>query len=169
MQVALGSTNNDKVNILREALSDFEKEVEIIKVAVQPNISEQPLSEEETIKGAINRAKSALIAKPEVDFAVGLEGGLTKIENKGYFLVCVAAICNRNNNIHLGISSKLQLPEEVSDQIDKGGFFGTVIRDYAQKPQNSKNLAVLLKILISRKQPFIEAIRNAYLVYKSQS
>ena len=76
VKIALGSSNDDKANILKETFADlFKKEIKVIKVSVASKISDQPIGERETLQGAINRARAAFAKQPGVCFAVGLEGG----------------------------------------------------------------------------------------------
>lgn len=168
MKVALGSANEDKIKILQETLGEFDPHLKIKGVKVSSEIGEQPLSEEKTIRGAIKRAVKALEIESEADFSVGLEGGLQKIEGGGYFLICAAAICDKNGQIFLGLGSKLQLPRKVSEEIKKGGFFGIVIRDYEKGHKEDRNLKSVTQFLIKRREPFSEAMRNAYFCYKNK-
>lgn len=165
MKIVLGSTNKDKINILKEALAKLGEKAKITGVKVDSGVSEQPIGEKETIKGAINRARQAFSLHPEADLGIGLEGGLVKIKDR-YFLVCIAALIDSQKNLYLGISSKWPLPQEVSQEIDRGGFFAHSIREYAKKNENSQKQKDLLQLLISRRQPFQEAIKIAFTTYE---
>ncbi|HEX6976853.1 MAG TPA: inosine/xanthosine triphosphatase [Patescibacteria group bacterium] len=166
MKIALGSTSDSKISILKDALKSLvESEIDIVGFEVESGITDQPLNEEVTIQGASNRAKNALTKAKNKDFSVGLEGGLQEIADKGYFLVCVAAIYDFDGHLSIGIGGKLQLPKEVSERIKKGEQFGEVIREYESKHKGDKNVMPLVQALISRKTAFEEAIQNAYLSY----
>lgn len=101
----------------------------------------------------------------DCEFAVGLEGGLEELADKGYSLVCVAALSDKEEHIALGVGGKLQLPKEVSERVKKGEQFGEVIREYESKHQNDSDVLPLVDALISRKAAFEQAIQNAYLSY----
>ncbi len=45
-------------------------------VSVPSGVSDQPMTDEETLLGALNRAQAAAQQIPEADFTVGLEGGI---------------------------------------------------------------------------------------------
>jgi len=172
LSLALGSTSLDKKRVLKKALSLFNLTAEIRTVDVSSGINEQPLNEKTTIKGAENRAIAAMNAfykGKKIDFAVGLEGGLCWINNRGYFLICAAVICDKDKTTYLGLSSKLQLPKEVSDKIKRGKSFGKAIRDFQQKNKNKDSLIRIANLLISRKEAFREAITNAFLVYRNKT
>ncbi len=165
MKISLGSTSVNKKNILLEVLSDFTI-TDIVYNNVSSDISEQPLSEEETIQGAKNRAKNSFLIDQTVDMSFGMEGGLSKIDGI-YYLVCVTAIYTKDGSYYLGISSKLPLPKDVSEKIDKGEEFGVLVREYQQTLSKDSDLYFLVEKLIDRKDLFKESIQNALLIYKS--
>lgn len=167
IKIALGSTSEDKKNILQEVLNLLEIEANISGYNVNSLVSNQPLDENTTILGAKNRAIAALKANSVSDLGIGLEGGLVKIDNK-YFLVCVSAIIDKQEKYFLGISSKLQLPKEVADRTESGEQFGQVIREFSKKYNNPEMLK-LNESLITRKVAFTEAINNALLVFINKS
>lgn len=165
MIISLGSKSEDKKNIVLHTLRSENIDAEVLGYSVESGITDQPLDEEITIKGAKNRAKAALAHHPGSQIGLGLEGGLVEIDNKGYFLVCVAAIFTPQGQEYIGISSKLQLPIEVSEQIKQGNQFGQIIRDFEEKHLPQQSLKIIIDELISRKLSFGEAIRNAFLPY----
>jgi len=169
MKIVLGSTSGTKKEILDKALKSLVKgRYEIVSVNVDSEISDQPLSENETINGATNRARSAFKKVPGADFAVGLEGGLNKANGTSYFLVCGAAIVDSNQKTYIGLGGQLELPKEVSNRIKNNEQFGEVIREYKAKNKTDQNASHLIDSLISREEPFIQAINNAYLSYKNK-
>ncbi len=171
MKIALGSTSDSKIAILKDVLTPLVKEeLTISGYDVNSGITDQPLTEEETVKGAITRAKDAMSkSKDKPEIAVGMEGGLQKIADKGYFLVCVVAIVDFDGHLSLGLGGKLQLPVEVSKGIENDGQFGQLIRDYENKHKNDNKVKPLVRALISRNTAFEEALRNAYLSFQNKS
>jgi inosine/xanthosine triphosphatase len=53
---------------------------EVKSLSVESGVAEQPLSDEETLQGAINRANNAQDAFPDADYWVGIEGGVSEIQ-----------------------------------------------------------------------------------------
>lgn len=168
MKIVLGSTSQEKQQILKKALQKFGIKSEILVCEVDSGIAEQPLDEETTILGAVNRAKGAYLKNKDVDMSIGLEGGLVKIGKKHYYLICVAAVLDNNKKIHLGVSSKLKIPDEVSASIGKGASFGQAIRSYAET-QNNPKIKKYVEQLITREEAFLEAIKNALVVREYSS
>jgi len=164
MKIALGSTSEDKKKILTDVLFRFNIKPVIIGVDVDSMIADQPFGEETIIKGAINRAKGAFSRVQDCDFSIGLEGGLSLIEDN-YFLVCVAVIIDNVGKKYIGLSSKLSLPRIVSERIKKGEQFGQVIREFEKNNRNSENILSVVSNLIKRDVAFKEAITNSYQIF----
>ena len=71
MRLALGSTNPAKRRAVLLATGH-----EPVCVSVPSGVTGQPLSADETLHGAIQRARGALAAVPGADIGLGLEGGV---------------------------------------------------------------------------------------------
>ena len=61
MKINVGSTNQIKVDAVKEKILeyDFLKNAEITGIEVSSEVSDQPKTLEETIQGAMNRAKNS--------------------------------------------------------------------------------------------------------------
>ena len=121
--ITIGSKNNIKISALEEVLADYElfKQFEILGLDVASEISEQPKSLDETITGAINRAKNAFQDNCRLSF--GLEDGLMIVPNsKSNFMnVCACAIYDGNEN-HMGLSSAFEYPGQIIDLVLRDGL-----------------------------------------------
>lgn len=83
MKIIIGSKNPAKISAVQAAFSDYE--ADIMSEDVPSGVNDQPFSDEETIKGAINRAFGALeISGGQI--GIGLEGGVQK-QIMGFFSV----------------------------------------------------------------------------------
>ena len=112
MKICVGSTNQVKIEAVREALSEYGLDAEIISVKASSDVSEQPKSLDETIKGAMNRAKNAF---SNCTYSIGLESGLVPIPHTktGYMDICACAIYD-GKEFHLGMSSAFEYPREMT-------------------------------------------------------
>lgn len=164
MKIILGSTSESKRKFVEEVLNNFKIDHNIVQIEVFSDITDQPLDEDTTVQGSINRAKNAMKKDNSADLAIGLEGGLDEVAGKGYFLVCVASIYDKQD-VYVGVSSKLQLPLEVSIGVKQGLQFGDLIRKYAKDHDNDDTIKAIINELTSRNKSFNEALTNAYLTY----
>lgn len=112
MKICVGSTNQVKIEAVRDALSEYGMDAEIISVKVPSGVSEQPKSLDETIKGAMNRAKNAF---SNCAYGIGLESGLVPIPytKTGYMDICACAFYD-GKEFHLGLSSAFEYPREIT-------------------------------------------------------
>ena len=72
MKIIIGSKNPAKITAVKNV---FLMKGEFVSLDIPSGVSEQPFSDEETIKGAINRAVGAL-KQGNGDIGIGLEGGV---------------------------------------------------------------------------------------------
>jgi len=120
MKIGIGSKNKTKINAVVEVLHDcpmFDS-AEIEGVDVQVEQFGHPKSLDETVAGAVDRAKQAYVNH---DFGFGIEGGLMKVPQtkSGYMEVAVCAIYD-GKQIHLGLSQACEWPKKVLEKILDG-------------------------------------------------
>ena len=113
----MGSKNKTKVNAVADILRDYPMfgDAEVIGVAVQIEEFGHPKSLEETVAGAVDRAKQA---DEGHDYGFGIEGGLMAVPQtkSGYMEVAACAIYD-GKTIHLGLSPAVEWPQAVLDGI----------------------------------------------------
>ena len=117
MKLNIGSKNIVKIEALKETIKnyDFLSDAEIITKEVNSDVREQPMTIDETVDGAINRAKASY---GNCDYSIGIESGFMKIKSAktGYIEVTVCAIYN-GTNTSLGFSSAFECPPKVMKNI----------------------------------------------------
>lgn len=113
MKINIASTNLTKIAALRETLEGYEmfRGAEITARKTDSGVSDQPKSLEETVRGAINRAKRAF---HNCTYSFGIESGLMAVPHTktGHMDMAVCAIYD-GEQIHLGMSSAFECPIEV--------------------------------------------------------
>ncbi|MEK5323581.1 DUF84 family protein [Aeribacillus sp. FSL M8-0254] len=106
MNVAIGSKNPAKINAVKETFSLLEeKNMEFISVDVPSGVSTQPFSDEETLQGALNRAKN-VFEKVKPDLSVGLEGGVD-VTSRGLFLCNWGALIDKDGNEYIAGGARI--------------------------------------------------------------
>ena len=122
----VGSKNPNKVVAVMEILGAYKpfRNAEILAVEVDSGISHQPVSLEETTRGALNRAKNAFAPPSRAcDLSFGLEDGLMAVPkiNTGYMGVCVCAIYD-GKRFAMGLSPGFEYPLEVTRLVIEEGL-----------------------------------------------
>ncbi len=84
MKVIIASTNPVKIEATRRAFFEvFDGEDFVFQgVAISSEVSHQPMTDEETLRGATNRVRAARDQYTDADFWVGLEGGVEDINGE---------------------------------------------------------------------------------------
>ena len=115
IKVAIASTNPTKVGACRSVFERALGSVEVISIDSISGVSDQPMSEAESVEGAINRARGAL-RRAEADYGVGMEGCIYET-SKGYFLTGWCAVIDKNGSLGLGSGGHIELPFAAVDKI----------------------------------------------------
>ena len=113
MKIAVGSKNPVKIEAARLAFLAVwpGSDCEMIECDAPSGVSEQPMSDEESIQGARNRARHA-IKNTNAGYGVGLEGGLHKIGNQ-YFDCGWIAVVDREGNEGVGSTARILTPPRI--------------------------------------------------------
>jgi inosine/xanthosine triphosphatase len=121
-RVAVGSTNPVKIAAVRAVLERAGVNARIEGVEVASGVSEQPVGDAETIRGATQRARAALDAT-DADLAVGLEGGVVE-EGDGMRTCAWASVVARDGRVGVGGSLAMMLPDRVAALVRDGVELG---------------------------------------------
>ncbi len=169
MKIAVGSRNQAKVEAVKEILQDYPhlRDAEVEAKEVSSDAPDQPLSLEDTMRGAMNRAKSAF---EDCDLSIGLESGLMQVSmsKTGYMDVCVCAIYD-GKEFHFGFSSAWEFPQkEVTEMMVSGLNMEQAINRFGMT-NNPKigsaegAIGILTKGRLTRKEYTKQALRTALI------
>jgi len=136
MKITIGSLNPTKVDAVKSVFRHFE----VIGKNVPSNVSNQPMTDQETMEGAINRANNAK-REGNSEIGIGLEGGVI-IENNRLFLCNWGALVYENETI-LASGAKILLPREFIIELKNGTELAEIMETYTnEKDIRSKEGAV---------------------------
>ncbi|MCC3357995.1 DUF84 family protein [Bacillus sp. REN16] len=134
LHIAIGTKNPAKVDAIINGFAGVE--ANFLPLSVSSGVSAQPFSDEETIRGAINRAKSAL-EHVVADLGIGLEGGVAETEY-GMFLCNWGAILDRDNETVIAGGARILLPDEITMELKKGIELGDVMEEFTKQKNIGK-------------------------------
>jgi inosine/xanthosine triphosphatase len=123
VRVAVGSTNPVKLAAVRAVLARIQPGLPVEGVEVASGVPDQPMGDEETQRGARNRATAAL-ALTGADLAVGLEGGVVALADGRMRSCAWAVVVDRDGLEGMGGSLSMPLPDRVADRIRAGEELG---------------------------------------------
>ena len=117
--VVVGSSNPVKIAAVTAVLERSGSPARVRGFAVPSGVRDQPEGDAETIRGATQRAQTALEVS-DADFAIGIEGGV--VEEAGYMRTCAwAAVVARDGRVGVGGSLAMTLPDRVAALV-RGGM-----------------------------------------------
>jgi len=119
MKINIGSKNPIKIEAVKEVMANYGSfsVAEISVFEVSSSVNEQPKSIEETVNGAINRAKECFNV---CDYSFGIESGLIVVPQAkgGHMELTVCAIFD-GKNLHFGISPAFECPLQLTNLVIK--------------------------------------------------
>lgn len=162
MKVAVGSTNPVKVKATKKAFEKIwsDKKWTVIAVEGKSGVSDQPMSDEESIKGARNRAKSAM-KKTGADFAVGIEGGLQEFQ-RNWFDTGWIIVIDKKGNEGIGTTIRMQTPPKMMKLVKKGIEVG-IVDDMLFKEKGSKTKQGHFGLMTNNKLNREQAYQNGVI------
>ncbi len=169
MTIFIGSTNPVKVNAVSVAASETWPEVRIEAFEVVSGIPDQPIGDEETRQGAINRARAVLLAgqrqfKPTGDYlGVGLEGGVVKLDGE-YWSTVWAAVLDPAGYLTESNGARFKVPSLVAKQIEKGGEMGPIMAKLIKEADVRRKqgmIGVITQGFIDRTEEYTGIIKMA--------
>jgi len=126
-KVVVGSTNPVKVAataaVLRRVYGDGSVEGVVVEpVAVESGVAHQPWGNEETLRGALNRAQAAQRASGAT-LGVGFEGGLLEVQGR-VFTCAWCAVVRDDGAVGIAGGENVLLPPSVAADVRAGAELG---------------------------------------------
>lgn len=144
-RIAVGSTNPVKLAAARAVVTRLTPRAVIEATGVRSGVPDQPFGDDETIRGAVERARAARETL-DADFGIGLEGGVVEMPD-GTMRTCAwAAVVSRSGRHGVGGSLAMPLPNAVAQMIREGLELGHAM-DRLSGESNTKHGAGAVGIL----------------------
>ena len=154
--VYLGSTNPIKIKAVETVLN-----TKVVGVDVCSEVSTQPFSDEETIKGAYNRAFNI----KEKGLRFGLEAGV-QMFNDILFLVNWGVLIDEDENIYYAGGTRIPLPNYIKDKLLKKDKELATIIDETFNTKDIKHhegaIGIFTNNLVNRVDIFIHIVKLLY-------
>ncbi|MGG4166181.1 DUF84 family protein [Rossellomorea vietnamensis] len=160
LNIAIGTTNPAKVQAIQKAFGEQYNEVQFECLKTESRVSEQPMTDQETIEGALNRAKNVL-KETDSDVGIGLEGGVSE-SLYGMFVCNWGALVDRQGNEIIGGGARISLPAEITRELKKGKELGPLMDEYTQRTGIRKKegaVGVFTNGLVTRETMFHHVVQ----------
>lgn len=172
VEIVVASTNPVKLKAAEIGFKRmFNEEQNISGVSAQSEVSDQPSSEEETIKGATNRALNAKKEKPDADYWIGLEGGIEDGEKDMHaFAWCV--VINKEEKIGKGKTGTFILPKQIAELIRQGKELGEaddIVFGRVNSKQDNGAIGILTGDVLTRAGFYADAVILSLIPFKNSN
>lgn len=156
MRVIIGTKNKAKTGAVIHVVAQHFPEATFDLVDVASGVSEQPMSNEETRLGAINRAKAAVAAVDGAACGFGLEGGVYELDGQMY---CCnwGAMALATGEVYSCAGASFILPEVVASRVRAGEELGPVMDDFTKTADirhHAGAIGIFTNGLVDRKEMF---------------
>ena len=161
VDIAVGSLNPVKIEAVRNVMERIYGSVRIFAVDSKSGVPEQPF-EDETVQGAINRAKGAI---GDHTMAVGIEAGVFE-RYDGLYDVQHCAVIDSDGKITIGMGSGFRYPDKVAELVRNGKTVGEAMKEiYSGKDIGREQgaIGILSKGLLDRRELTEQSVLNAML------
>ena len=169
-KVIIASKNPVKIQAVKNGFEKMfpDQKFDFTSISVSSNVSDQPLSNDETFIGARNRADNASKEVKDADFFVGVEGGIEYVEEEmEAFAWVVVKSAGKYGKSRTGT---FFLPKEVAKLIKEGKELGEA-DDIVFKRNNSKQengaVGILTGDIIDRTKYYTEAVTLSLIPFKN--
>lgn len=169
IRLVVASTNPVKQ---AAALTGFQKlwpdqQFEVSGLAAQSGVADQPMTDDETLQGAVNRVAAIKAQEPTADYWIGIEGGAMERGNELTGFVWVV-IEDKKGMVGKGRGAEFSLPAKIHELVKSGKELG-VATDEVFEMHNSKQtigtVGKLTNSVVTRTDLYEQAVIMALIPF----
>lgn len=169
-KVIIGSKNPVKVEVARQAFEQVfpNEEFEFIGYSAISNVSDQPKSDEETLRGAYNRIDDGKEKFPDADFWVSQESGIID-DVIQMFETSYVVIASKEGVVGRAKAASFEIPKPIADSIRKGMELGPAADEMfgvSNSKQQGSIIGLLTDNLVDRTSTYLQSAIFALLRHK---
>lgn len=166
MKIVVASENPVKIRAVETGFKAYFRDVEVESVVAGSGVSDQPLTDKETLLGARNRATEARKKIRDADFWVGIEGGV-QAEDNGLAAFAWIVIYGAGKKGEARTAT-FMLPQKVSHLVAGGLELGTandlIFRESNTKQKNGA-VGLLTRNQVDRTELYRQAVVLALIPF----
>lgn len=171
MKIIIASQNPVKINSVKLGFKNMIPDGEFIfeGVTVPSEVSDQPMSVQETYTGALNRIKNAKIKVPDADFYCGIEGGLEFFDNNCYAFAWI--IIDNGRMTGKARTGSFLLPPKIVELINEGmelGHADDIVFGHSNSKQKQGSVGILTHDKIDRTGYYMHAVTLALIPFVNE-
>jgi inosine/xanthosine triphosphatase len=166
--LVIASRNPVKSNAILRGFQTYFPEVhfETQNIDVPSGVREQPLGDEETRQGALNRIQAARAACPQGDYWTAIEGGVMDVDNHMSAFAWIAISTRQRTG--WSRSASFFLPQKVAELVRQGvelGHADDKVFNRSNSKQNNGAVGILTADAIDREELYTHAVLLALIPF----
>lgn len=169
-RIVIASNNPVKIQAVRNGFSRIFPDLnfQVDTVLVQSGVSDQPMTDAETMQGAVNRAKNARGERPDADYWVGIEGGIEPHHEEMAAFAWIVVISR--TMMGKGRTGTFYLPKSVVDLILEGKELGEaddIVFNRVDSKRESGAIGILTGGVVDRAKLYEHGVLMALVAFKN--
>lgn len=158
MRIIVGSKNVAKVGSVQQAAAGYWPDAVVEGFEAESGVSNQPIGEEETMTGALNRARAA--QAKGCDLGVGIEGGVSVVHGQ-WVMMSFIAVTDGTREIVLPVTGT-PLPHHWGEALKNGAELRPLVIESGLEYDYKLGVnGILTKGAVARDEVFRVAMQNA--------
>ncbi|KAI3550624.1 hypothetical protein CSPX01_01674 [Colletotrichum filicis] len=143
-------------------------------ISVPSGVPDQPLTDEETLRGALNRARNAREVEKDADYWIGLEGGIDMPADQSAPIMNFAwiVVISRDGRVGKARTGAYYLPQESAALLRQGmelGHADDLIFGQTNNKQSKGSVGMLTDGVIDRTSYYHHAVILALIPFKNKN
>ena len=172
-KVIVASTNPVKVEAAQIGFAKMfpNESFDVHGISAPSEVSEQPMSSNETLMGATNRAHNVSKFVPEADYWIGIEGG-TEDVNKELEVFAWVVVKSKDGKIGKGKTGSFFLPQKIAELVRQGVELGEaddIVFGRTNSKQTNGAIGILTDDVITRTTYYVPAVVMALIPFKNEA
>jgi inosine/xanthosine triphosphatase len=171
IEIVLASQNPVKAQAALRAFQRMfpEEDFSLYKVAAPSGLPDQPMTDNETLTGAFNRAQGAALFVPKADYWVGIEGGVEETQD-GELAAFAWVVVLSPEGMGRARSGMFILPKAVAELVREGKELGEaddLVFHRINSKQQSGSVGLLTGDVLTRLELYEQAVMLALIPFKN--
>lgn len=138
-------------------------------IPIPSGVNDQPMGDEETFIGAMNRARGAQKAQPVADFWVGIEGGNILQKDNEMETMAWVVVFNRQGQMGKARSAGFFLPPRIVELVLQGyelGHADDIVFGVENSKQTTGSTGLLTDNVMNRMRFYLPTVILALIPFK---
>jgi len=172
-KVIVASTNPVKIESAQMGFAKMfpDESFDVQGISAPSEVSDQPMSSDETLMGATNRANNVSKLVTDADYWIGIEGGIEDV-NEELEVFAWVVVKARDGKIGKGKTGSFFLPQKIAELVRQGVELGEaddIVFGRTNSKQANGAIGILTDDALTRTTYYVPAVIMALIPFKNET